>query len=100
MLRVLNAVFNFITVLLQRLVHLCFSGVPFTSFYAQYFFSKPRAFSHITIIETINSGQRGNDPSEMIIMSLERMLADPEIEPATSCNQMLYTTDLATRARR
>ena len=62
------AAFNSLSVISQSPVHpSCFPGVLFTSTPPNTF-SKPLAASHITTVETMDSGERGVDPVPMTII--------------------------------
>ena len=55
---------------------------------------KPLAACQHNIVETMNSSERGMNLGAMTIhQSSEKLLADPGIEPATSCSQILHATD-------
>ena len=60
------------------------------------FFSSHWLLSHITIVETIDSGERGMNPAEMTIFNPQKKIfAEPRIEPATSGSQVWYATNWA-----
>ena len=84
---VFNAVFNSISVISRRPVHLfLLSWSSFNQYSAQNPFHW--LLSHITIVETTDSGESGMNPVTMTHKSLERILAESRIEPATSCSQV------------
>ena len=59
-----------------------------------YILSKQLAVFHITIIETMASGERGMNYVAMVYhQSSEKYWPCSGIEPATSCSQVLYGTD-------
>ena len=59
-----------------------------------------RLLFHMTIVETIASGERGMNPVAMRIIKLRKEYWPSwGIEPMTSCFQVLYATDCATWAR-
>ena len=78
-----NAVFNIeiISVILLQSVHKFMLSTQY-SFPGHWLVS----LSHITIVKTVDSSNRGMNPG--------CALAKPGIEPATPCSQVLYTTDL------
>ena len=53
--------------------------------------SNPLAAFPQTIVETMDSGERGMNSD--LHQSLERILTEPGIEPATFCPQVLYAAD-------
>ena len=93
-----NAVFNVLSIISRRPVHLSMlSWSSFNQYSAQYSFQATGSFSNITFVETTNSGERGMNPVAMTIINpCKKKLAEPGIEPATSCSQVLNATDRAT----
>ena len=93
---VFNAVFSSISVIFRRPVHLSMlSGVLLTSTLHN-ILSKPLAAFPLNHCR--NNGQRwvrNESCSNDAHQSSERILAEQEIEPTTSCSQVLYTTDWA-----
>ena len=88
-----KAVFNVISVSSQRPVYFhAFRGF-FLPLLLSLFFPTHELLFHITIIETMNISERGMNLVELpiIIQSMERILAELVIKPATSCSQVLYT---------
>ena len=74
----------------------CFHGFHLTSspHNSTIFFPSHWLLSHITIVETTDSGEKGMNPVAMIILSLrKRIMAEPGIEPATPCSQARNATD-------
>ena len=60
------------------------------------FFPSHRLLSHITNVETTDSGERGMNPVAMtIIISKKNKLSEPGIEAATFCSQVRNATDCA-----
>ena len=77
----------------------CFSGVHFTIRTLP--LQSCWLLSHVMIVETMGSVERGMNLVTMTIISPRKLiLAEPGIELATFCSQILYTTDLAVRDRR
>ena len=64
----------------------------FDQYSTQYCFQATGCF--LTTINIVKALERGMNPVAMtIIKSLERILAEPQIEPATCCPKVLYATD-------
>ena len=58
------------------------------------FFPSHWLLSHITIVETIDSSERGMNPVAMTIINPRKeYLAKPGIEPAKSCSQVCTAND-------
>ena len=92
---VFNAVFNSISVISRWPVHLSMlSWNSFNRYSRQYSFRW--LLSHVIIVETTDSGERGMNPVAMTIINpREEYLPSPGIEPATSCSQVRNATDCA-----
>ena len=58
------------------------------------FFPSHWLLFHMTVVETMNTGERLLNPVAMTIINpRKKILAGPEIEPMTSCSQALnYAT--------
>ena len=67
----------------------CFPGVLLTNTQHN-ILSKPLA---AFIVKTKHSGERGMNPDYKYQQSSEKILAEPVIEPATSCSQVCNATD-------
>ena len=73
----------------------CFAKFLFSPVLHTIFFPSHWLLSHITIVETMDSGERNVPCRSDYHQSSERILAKPGIEPAISCSQFLYTTNRA-----
>ena len=95
---VFNAVFNRISVILWRPIHLSMLSLSSFNQYAAQFFSKP--ISAFLLNHSWNNGQpweRNESCCNDYHQSSERIFAKPRIEPATSCSQVPNATDWAMR---
>ena len=93
---VFNAVFNSISVILRRPLHLSmFPGILLTST-PHNFLSKPlAAFPHNLCRNNGQRWERNESCRNGYHQSSERILVEPGIEPATSCSQVRNAADWA-----
>ena len=74
----------------------CFPGLFLTINLHNIFSPSHWLLSHITFVETIDTGDRGINPVAMTIINARKAYRPSlGIEPATSCPQVLYATDWA-----
>ena len=80
---------------MSQCTYQCFPGVVLTSTPYNIFFPSHWLLSHITIVETMDSFERGMNPVALTIInqSSERIFAGPGIKPATYCSQVCNATD-------
>ena len=90
---VFNAAFNSISVIFRRSVQLSIlSWSSFNQSLHTIFFPSHWLLSHITIVGTTDSGERGTESCRNDChQSSQITLAEPGIEPTTSCSAMLPT---------
>ena len=91
-----NAVFNSFSVISRGPVHLSMlSWSSFKLVLCTVFFPGHWLLSHITIVETTDSGERNESCRNDNYQSSGRILAEPGIELATSCSQVRNASDWA-----
>ena len=94
----LKAVFNSISVISWQRVHLSMlSWSSLNQYSTQYSFQATGCFSHNHCWNNRQQWERNKSCCNDYHQSSERISAEPRIEPATSCSQVLYTIDWAIR---